>query len=192
MSTAQAFTVEPATEQTLAMKMWAATYQYTFHIRNVANLDRVSSISATLSGLASGYSPARHCPVDFTVAEIFAFHKADSTSIRGSLRVFGHSPDEEQSEDSGSLPIGQVRLDNLLTLYVTMDNGTQYGFEFEVTEDMQHTEATSIDLQTGEIVIDIQIDDIPIPDQPSTTSPFDVDIDDFETEEWDVFPKTAN
>ena len=192
VSTAQAFTVEPATEQTLAMKMWAATYQYTFHIRNVANLDRVSSISATLSGLASGYSPARRSPTDYTVAEIFAFHKADSTSIRGSLRVFGHSPDEEQSEDSGSLPIGQVRLDNLLTLYVTMDNGTQYGFEFEVTEDMQHPEATSIDLQTGEIVIDIQIDDIPIPDQPSTTSPFDVDIDDFETEEWDVFPKTAN
>jgi hypothetical protein len=123
------------------------------------------------------------------VAEIFAFHKAGPSSIRGTLRVFGHSPDEDGG--SGSAADRQ----NTLTLYVTMDNGNQYAFEYDVTADMQHPMTTNIDQQTGEIVINIQIADIPILDQPDKPDPsggtglFDVDIDDFETEEWDIFPK---
>ena len=188
LATAQAFSVQAATEQTLPMKIWAATYQYTFLIHNVANLDRVSSISATLDGLARSYSPAGHCPKDYTVAEIFAFHKAGDSSIRGTLRVFGHSPEEDSG--SGSAADRQ----NTLTLYVTMDNGNQYAFEYDVTADMQHPSFSSINPETGEIVINIQIDDIPIPDQPdkpdehSETGLFDVDVDDFVTEEWDIFP----
>lgn len=189
VATAQAFSVQAGTEQTLPMKLWAATYQYTFLIHNVANLDRVSSISATLSSLASAYSPARHCAKDYSVAEIFAFHKAGPSSIRGTLRVFGHSPDEDGY--STSLDDRQ----NILTLYITMDNSNQYAFEYDVSDDMQHPMTTNIDQQTGEIVISIQIADIPIPDQPDKPDPsggtglFDVDIDDFETEEWDIFPK---
>ena len=195
VSTAQDFPVIANTEQTLPMKMWPATYQYTFLIRNVANLDRVSSISATLSGLASGYIPSERRPKDYTVAEIFTFHKVDSTSIRGTLRVFGHSPEEDsETPVNPTDPSGpsQVRA-NSLTIYVTTDVGNQYGFEYDVTDDMQHPESSSVDIQTGEIIIDIQIEDIPIPDQPpkptNPTGSFNISIDDFITEEWDMFPK---
>ena len=180
VSTTSAFPVVPATEQTLTMPMWAATYQYTFLIRNVSNLDRVSSISATLDGLAECYRPSAHTPLNYTVAEIFSFHKVDASSIRGTLRVFGHSP-----EENTAVPADLV---NQLVLYVTMDNGTRYGFEYDVTEDMQHPSTSSIDELTGEVVIDIRIEDIPIPDQPTSTGLFDIDIGDFITEEWDVYP----
>ena len=180
VSTAQDYPVVPNTEQTLTMPMWAATYQYTFLIRNVSNLDRVASISATLDGLAECYRPSAHGPLNYTVAEIFSFHKVDASSIRGTLRVFGHSP-----EENTALP---ADLTNQLMLYVTMDNGTRYGFAYDVTEDMQHPSSSSIDEQTGEVVINIRIDDIPIPDQPTSTGLFDIDIGDFITEEWDVFP----
>ena len=198
VSTAQDYPIVANTEQVLPMKMWAATYQYTFLIRNVANLDRVTSITATLSGLASGYSPAEHRPLDYTVAEIFSFNKVDSTSIRGTLRVFGHSPEEytdtivDTDDQSGS----SQTYSNSVTIYVTTDVGNQYNFNYDVTEDMQHPTASSIDVRTGEIVIDIRIDDIPIPDQPpkpDTDQPigsglFNIGVDDFETEEWDIFP----
>ena len=180
VSTDSVFIVVPATEQTLTMPMWAATYQYTFFIRNVANLDRVASISATLDGLAECYRPSARRPLNYTVAEIFSFHKVDASSIRGTLRVFGHSP-----EENTAVPADLV---NQLTLYVTMDNGTLYGFAYDVTEDMQHPSLSNIDELTGEIVINIRIDDIPIPDQPTSTGLFDIDIGDFVTEEWDIYP----
>jgi hypothetical protein len=192
VSTAQDISVVPGTDQTLVMKMWAATYQYTFLIHNVANLDRVSSISATLSCQASGYSPAEHRPDDYTVAEIFSFHKVDASSIRGNLRVFGHSPGEDVIPYDPNDP-ANTRQSNL-TLYVTMDNGNRYGFEYDVTADMMSPKASDIDSQTGEIIINIQIDDIPIPDQPPRPSDmpgtgfFDLSVDDFEVEEWDIIP----
>ena len=185
VSTDSNVTVVPTHEQTLPMKMWAATYQYTFLIRNVANLDRVTSISATLSGLASGYSPAQRRPLDYTVAEIFTFHKVDSTSIRGTLRVFGHSPEENPAVAVDSSQVHS----NQLTINVTTDVSNEYAFLYDVTSDMQHPLESSIDMQTGEIIIDIQIEDIPIPDQPPKgEGMFDVGVDDFETEEWDVYP----
>ena len=176
--------VVPMHEQTLPMKMWAATYQYTFLSRNVANLDRVTSIRATLSGLASGYSPSQRRPLNYTVAEIFTFHKVDSTSIRGTLRVFGHSP-----EENPDVPVdSSLVYSNQLTITVTTDVGNEYDFEYDVTEDMQNPEESSVDAQTGEVIIDIQIEDIPIPNQPPKDGMFDVGVDDFESEEWDVFP----
>ena len=180
VSTAQDYPVVANTEQTLPMKMWAATYQYTFLIRNVANLDRVASITATLDGLAECYRPSARGPLNYTVAEIFSFHKVDASSIRGTLRVFGHSPEENTDAPED--------LANQLVIYVTMDNGADYSFTYDVTEDMQNPSSSSIDEQTGEVIIDIQIEDIPIPDQPTTTGLFDIDIGDFDTEEWDVFP----
>ena len=182
VSTEQDYSVVAATDQQLPMSMWAATYQYTFLIHNVSNLDRVASIGASLSGLASCYRPAERRPLDYNVAEFFSFEKVDDSSIRGCLRVFGHSPEEGGATD--------VSRNNILTLYVTMDNGKRYGYQYNVTQDMLNPSSSSIDSQTGEIIINISIDDIPIPDQPSTTpaGSFDIGIDDFITEEWDIFP----
>ena len=164
------------------MRMWNATFQYAFLIRNVKNLDRVASINASLGGLAGCYRPSEHGARDYLFSEIFSFSKVDETSIRGQLRVFGHSP-----EDGGNTLPDDIQ--NTLTLYVTMDNGNRYGYQFDVTEDMINPSSSSIDTQTGEIVINIHIDDIPIPDQPSDPAGgFDIGIDDFITEEWDIFP----
>ncbi len=175
-------TILPAVERDLPMTMRAATYQYTFLINNVANLDRVHSISAILTGLASGYSPSECQPKDFTAAEIFGFQAVDAASIRGTLRVFGHSPEEAAAH-------GGARAEaNILTLYVTMDTGNRYGFVYDVTDDIQNPTTSSINPNTGEIVINIRIDDIPIPDQPISTGLFNIDIDDFETEEWNIYP----
>ena len=183
VSTEQDYAVVAHTDQELPMNMWAATYQYTFLIHNVANLHRVSDISASLSGLASCYRPSERRPLDFTVSEFFTFTKVDESTIRGSLRVFGHSP-----EEGGATDISQGK-ENLLTLYVTMDLGTRYCYQYTVTEDMINPTSSSIDAQTGEIIINIKIDDIPIPEQPTAPAgSFDIGIDDFITEEWDIFP----
>lgn len=184
VSTAQDFGVEAGTEQTLPMTMWAATYQYTFLIHNVANLDRVSSITATITGLASSYSPAASCPKDYTVAEVFEFHKVDSASIRGTLRVFGHSPDEDESLPTDSTSAAARA--NTLTLYVTTDVNNHYAFDYNVSEDMQHPTVGSIDTQTGEIVINIQIDDIPVPDQPPATGGIQPSVDGWQDENIEV------
>lgn len=175
-------TILPAVEQDLSMTMRAATYQYNFIVNNVANLSRVHSISAILTGLASGYSPSECRPKDFTAAEIFGFQVVDSESVRGTLRVFGHSPEEAAVHRTEGAEA------NILSLFVTMDTGNRYGFVFDVTEDIQNPTSSSINPNTGEIVINVRLDDIPIPDQPISTGLFHINIDDFETEEWNIYP----
>lgn len=177
-----AVTIVPAVEQELPMTMRAATQQYSFIINNVANIDRVHSITAILTGLASGYSPSESQPKDFTAAEIFGLQVVESDNICGTLRVFGHSPEEAAAHGGASAE------SNILTLYVTMDNGNRYGFVYDVTEDIQNPTTSSINPNTGEIVIYIHIDGIPIPEQPVSTGFFNIDVDDFETEEWNIFP----
>ena len=187
VSTESDITVTPGSEQEVPMRMWNATYQYTFLIRNVENLNRVATINASLSGLASCYRPSEHCARDYNACEIFSFTIVDETSIRGQLRVFGHSPEVEEG-GQGTVTVPE-EIPNTLTLYVTMDNGNRYGYQFDVTEDMANPTLSTIDTQTGEIVINIRIEDIPIPDQSSEpASGFDIGIDDFITEEWDIFP----
>ena len=181
VTTGEDVKVTAGEEKNITLPMWAATYQYTFLIRNVDNLDRVASISAMLTGLATSYRPADRTPMEYKASEIFSFSRVDPTSIRGRLRVFGHSPDE-----SGEMP---AEVENQLTLFITMDNGNRYAYQFDVSEDMHNPDGSSIDTQTGEIVIDIRIENIPIPDQPTNPAGgFDIGIEDFITEEWDIYP----
>ena len=98
---------------------------YSFEIRNVENLDRVTQMSASLSGMAPmlimheeelGAEPVT-LPLEAAAA--------DERTITGQFLTWGHHPDNEQP--------------HRMVLYVWMDNGAKYCFgltedRFDVTE----------------------------------------------------------
>lgn len=134
-------TPEDDAEATIAMRR--ATECYTFVISNVSNLQYVSDVAATLSGVSgSTYPSTGHCS-DTRCIIPFAMNTIGETTLKGTVRCMGHCP--------------QAKTAHMLVVYAMLRDGSKYYYTFDVTEVM-HSQSAS----DAEVYI-IELADIPFP-----------------------------
>ena len=97
-------------------------------IENVPNLQYTGQFGAALSGLAPSVQLASHTLDNECVTQAFPLGVEGQTTLRGSVRIFGHCP---------HLKEGDVH-EHLLTVYAILADGSKWFYTIDVTPQM-HT-----------------------------------------------------
>ena len=127
------------------MLMEEATYVLHFTIKNVDNIDYITDVLATISGMSGSWIPAQHrcadseCIIPFNMS-------ADGKSLSGSVRTFGHRLAGMDEDD----------LKHLLVIYAEMTDGSKLYYTFDVTEAVEEADADSGD-------IEVELEELPLP-----------------------------
>lgn len=122
------YAVDPSRENVITFMMHEATKTYRFIIKDVTNLQYVTSLMATLSGMSESWLPGpEHCS-DTECLIPFDLEKTGESSMAGSVRTFGHCPVESNLHS------------HYLTIYCEMENGQKYYYVVDVTELVHQTE----------------------------------------------------
>ena len=153
-SAANGITTNTNRRNSYTLPMKEGTHNYVFQIDNVTNLDQVVDMVITVSGISASLYPASgECSDTHCVIPVKAY-KNGSSSIKATLRAFGHCPDPEQQHA------------HKLTLYMELDNGTKWYYTSDITDGM-HDE-NHIDGGTGNTDIPIVLPELPIPERFNT------------------------
>ncbi|MBQ9262364.1 MAG: DUF5119 domain-containing protein [Prevotella sp.] len=153
-SAAGGITPNTNSRNTYTLPMKEATHTYVFEIDNVTNLDQVVDMVITVSGISASLYPASgECSDTHCVIPVKAY-KSGSSSIKATLRAFGHCPDPEQQHA------------HKLTLYMELDNGTKWYYTSDITDGMHDED--HIDGGTGNTDIPIVLPELPIPERFNT------------------------
>ena len=108
--------------QTVIMPMKTANTFFSFVIDNVDNLDLVTELAGTLSGMSGSWYPATEMPSDDECIIPFPLEKTGETSIGGYMNSFGHCPNPDAPHE------------HHLVVYVEMNNISKYYYSVDVTE----------------------------------------------------------
>ncbi|MDD6803812.1 MAG: DUF5119 domain-containing protein, partial [Prevotellaceae bacterium] len=130
-------------------------------VEGVENLEYVAGISAAISGLCPAVSLRTLQPLDEICTMPMKMTKTGDKKIGGRILVFGHCPHEEIHR-------------HVLTIYVMLEDGKKYYFNYEVTDkmhDLEHPEEKPQDKH-----IEIIIPNLPIP-EPVEQGSFNPDLD---------------
>ena len=153
-SAASGITPNTNRRNTYTLPMKEATHTYVFEIDNVTNLDQVTDMVITVSGLSGAYIPSAGVCSDTHCVIPFPAYKNSSSSIKGSVRAFGHCPDKENLHS------------HKLTLYIELDDGTKWYYTSDITDGMHDED--HIDGGTGNTDIPIVLPELPIPERFNT------------------------
>lgn len=94
---------------------------YVVTIKKITNIDLVNSISATISGMSSGYLPGSGTPNSSLVTLPVALSvNREQAAAEGSFLTFGHCPNSQKKHK--------------LMVYVIRNDRSKYFFEFDVSE----------------------------------------------------------
>ena len=144
-------------------------------INNVPNLGYTSDFGASLSGLSPSYEIAAHEPGNGAATEAFSMRVSGTSTLTGSLCIFGHCP--HQSEDE----INQ----HILTIYAILADGTKWYYSLDITDEM-HEASEDPDIDDDED-INIEIaEELPIPKPMTSDSGFVPTIDGWQSIEINV------
>ena len=164
------FTLTDKTE-VVDFMMHEAVKVYRFVIEDVSNLEHVTEVTATLSGMSEswlgGYGRCTdtQCLIPFTMEPT-----ADGeASVAGSVRSFGHCPGDSHT--------------HMLTVYYEMDNGKKYYAVIDVTErlhDGEHDDG-------GDDPIIITGPALPYSDDPEEGGMFNPEVDEWEEINEDIY-----
>ncbi len=145
-----------------------AICHYEVIITDVENLRflRGATIDATLTGMSEGYSHGRREPADtrVTLPLTLAPLNNDMTTLRGTFLTFGESPRH-------SYP-------HLLTIYLTLDDGTRWYQTFDVTDQVSDAPDPRH--------VTIRIDGLPLPRPIIHDEGFHPDVNDWQSIEVDL------
>ena len=153
-SAASGVTVSPQTGADVTLVMEEAVRSYTFVIENVSNREHLVEMLGTISGMSSGWMPARHQPTAEEVLIPFSIDVGGDGPIVGSVLTFGHCPGHSAGDDDHA--------EHMLTLYFELDSGQKFYYSFDVTDTM-HDPDHVIDGGTGQTDLPIVIDQLPVP-----------------------------
>lgn len=109
--------------ETIEFMMHEAVKVYHFIIEDVENLEHVTAITATLSGMSESWLAGYDCCTDTQCLIPFTMEPVGegTASIAGSVHSFGHCPQTEIHN-------------HFLTVYYEMDNGKKLYSVIDVTE----------------------------------------------------------
>ena len=136
----------------ITMPMKSAIIRYTFTVSNVENLDNVRSMAATISGMSDSYYPSLGICSDTYCTIPFAMERDGETTITGTVRTFGY-----RTDDSGA-----GNNIHKLAIYVETKEGEKVYYTFDVTNILDS--ASEEISETGDAVIDVEINNLPIPE----------------------------
>lgn len=99
---------------------------YVVTVKNIVNVEYLSSLSATISSMSDSYFPGSATPSDASATiPLEMTHDPGTASAEGTFLTFGHCP-------SGQRP-------HKLMLYAVLTDASKYYFEFDVSE-QAHTD----------------------------------------------------
>ena len=130
-ATTTAFRAGTNEDETLTMPMKPATYTYNFTITNVANLEYVTDIMATVSGMSQSMTPFnlmpshRHCTIPVKVTVV------GENTITITVRSFGHCPGHE---GEGTIISAEPEARHNLVVYARLTDGSKWYYEYDITE----------------------------------------------------------
>ena len=139
-------------EESITVPMQVAVYTYKIIIDSVENIRNISYLIAGLSGMSESMFPSTGIPSDTRAIFPFSMEAVDNTAIQGTVRTFGHCPDDMYQ--------------HLLTLYIQLLDNTEMTFTFDVTEQMHDVDHVIID-GTGRVEKPIVISGLTLPEPPT-------------------------
>ena len=130
----------------VTMEMETATFVLNFVIKNVDNIEYITDILATVSGMSGSWIPAQHKCSDTECLIPFQLTKKDDT-FSGSVRTFGYRRTGNNGE----------AMKHLLVVYTEMTDGSRRYYTFDVTDGVNKA-----DPATGNKV-EIVLEEMPVP-----------------------------
>ena len=142
---------------------------YSFEIRNVKNLGRVTQMCGVITGMAPGLYPSDESLHIEPTTIPFPAQKGDKTTITGSFLTFGHHD--------------EVTDPHRMLIYVWMDNGEKYVYGI----DSQKFDVTShVHSAPDRLNVHIVIDGLDLPTPIDNGSGFKPSADDWIDENHDI------
>lgn len=158
--------------ETATLLMQPSVFTYRFVITNVANLEFVTDIMATLSGMSESMFPSTGKPSD-THCIIPVSVKGDGKqTITCTVRSFGHCPQQEIASHH-------------LVVYARLSDGSKWYYDFDVTGELHGSAQTEID-EDGNVLIVINLDELPFPTPISSDSGLHPNVEDWNEVNVDI------
>ena len=152
-TTADVFVAGNNRTETVTLPMQASVYTYHFTIRNVANLQFVTEMVATISGMSASMYPASGQPSEIHCTIPVHVSSDGVSTISCAVRSFGHCPGHETSQATA--------VHNLL-VYARLTDGSKWYYDFDVTAEL-HDPDNVVVHPDGTTEIDIELDQLPFP-----------------------------
>lgn len=154
------FTVEDV--DTLRMYPEFSVSRCTVEILGAENLEHVTGLSASLSGLSGGLHAATGTLSEERVTVPFALQATGETTLEGSLYLFGHCPGTAGS--------------HTLIVYAVLTDGSKWFYSYDVTAQMHEA--------PDPLNIHIRLEGLPLPEPDA--GGFDPVVDDWQQVEVDI------
>ena len=153
--------------RTVTMPMEPATFTIHFTILNVDNIDFVTDVMATVSGMSGSWWPARHVCSQTACIIPFGLDRSGQ-GFTGTVRTFGYRATDENGNP----------LSHLLVVYAEMSDGSKKYYTFNVTDKMN--EVASPDGQHVDVEVDIVLSELPFPKPVEGGASFNTDVTSWE------------
>lgn len=142
---------------------------YSYEIRNVENLDGITQMCASLSGMSGSVFCAAEQVRRESVTLPFYASADDATTIAGDFYTFGHYDTEtDVTRAEGEAAVAEEP--HKLVLYVWLKDGSKYYYTFDVTK--------QVDEAPDKRRVHIVIDGLTLP-EPITGGDMEVAVDDW-------------
>lgn len=148
-----------ANTEVIEFTMHEAVKSYYFIIQNVANLEHVMDVTATLSGMSESWRAGYGICTDTQCMIPFEMQTGDDKTVSGRVRSFGHCPG------------GDIHR-HLLTVYYLMDNGQKLYTVIDVTDQLHE----DIHWDGGDDPIIVEGLPLPYSDDPGSGNMFNPEV----------------
>lgn len=158
----EAASVDVRQSQSIVVYPEEVTCTYTYEIRNVENLEHLSDVSGTLSGM----SPAYYVGLDQVHSELttlpFSTQSDNVSTLSGTFMTFGCPVNASKAEE-----------EHMMVIYAIMSDGSQHYFTYDVTDQVHNAPDPSR--------VHIVLDGLSLP-EPAPEGGFVPDIGEWEDE----------
>jgi hypothetical protein len=139
-------TVTGAVGRKVTMEMEDATFVLNFTIKNVDNIEYITDILATVSGMSGSWIPSQHKCSDTDCLIPFQLSKGENT-LSGSVRTFGYRRTGNNGEAKK----------HLLVVYTEMTDGSRRYYTFDVSEGVNKADPANGNK------VEIVLEELPVP-----------------------------
>ena len=156
----------------VTLRMQPSVFTYRFVIGNVANLEFITDIMATLSGMSESIYPCSGKASDTRCIIPVPVKREGELAITCSVRSFGHCPQQKSANHH-------------LVVYARLSDGSPWYYDFDVTDKLHEAIQTVTD-DEGNVLIVIYLDELPFPSPVSSDSGLHPSVEDWNEVNVDI------
>jgi len=167
--------------ESVTLLMQPAVYVFHFTITNVANLDHVIDLAATISGMSRTMKPSTGLPTENHCTIPVSVSRKDEKTLFCEVRSFGHCPNHDYSlstEQEGDA-------NHHLMVYARLADGSKWYYDFDVKKEIHNSENIVIE-EEGNVEVNIKLDDLPFPRSISEDSGLHPNVENWDEENIDI------